>query len=97
MSLASLPPDLQHEAPKEKDYRVPGLQSVQTTTLFRVVYPELFIKPNKPVMAFGLMTITHCVAYIGYLHTQQENKKDIYEAIDSEGSRYTRQKTPKWD
>ncbi|XP_077161053.1 small integral membrane protein 8 [Paroedura picta] len=97
MSSASPPPDLQHEAPKEKDYRVPGLRSVRTTTLFRAVNPELFIKPNKPVMAFGLLTITLCVAYIGYLHAQQENKKDIYEAIDSEGNRETRRKISKWD
>ncbi|XP_054843140.1 small integral membrane protein 8 [Eublepharis macularius] len=97
MSSASPPPDLQHEAPKEKDYRVPGLRSARTTTLFRAVNPELFIKPNKPVMAFGLIAITLCVAYIGYLHAQQENKKDIYEAIDGEGNRNTRRKTSKWD
>nr|XP_028578765.1 small integral membrane protein 8 isoform X2 [Podarcis muralis]XP_028578766.1 small integral membrane protein 8 isoform X2 [Podarcis muralis]XP_028578767.1 small integral membrane protein 8 isoform X2 [Podarcis muralis] len=97
MTSAPQPPDLQHEAPKEKDYRTPGFRSVRTTTLFRAVNPELFIKPNKPVMAFGLVTITLCVAYIGYLHAQQENKKDLYEAIDSEGKRHMKRKTSKWD
>ncbi|KAH0622125.1 hypothetical protein JD844_024147 [Phrynosoma platyrhinos] len=90
-------PDLQQEAPKEKDYRVPGLRGARTTTLFRAVNPELFIKPNKTVMAFGLVTITLCVAYIGYLHAQQENKKDLYEAVDSEGNRQMKRKTSKWD
>lgn len=52
---------------------------------------------NKPVMAFGLIAITVCVAYLGYLHATIENKKDLYEAIDSEGSRYMRRKTSKWD
>ncbi|XP_019393258.1 PREDICTED: small integral membrane protein 8 isoform X2 [Crocodylus porosus] len=87
MPSASEPPSAPNEAPKERGCRSPGLRGVQTTTLFRAVNPELFIKPNKPVMAFGLITITLCVAYIGYLHTTQENKKDLYEAIDSEGTR----------
>ncbi|XP_075779967.1 small integral membrane protein 8 [Pelodiscus sinensis] len=97
MSSAPEPPDIKKEAPKEKDSRIPGLRGVRTTTLFRAVNPELFIKPNKPVMAFGLITITLCVAYIGYLHATQENKKDLYEAVDGEGARYMRRKTSKWD
>ncbi|KFW90685.1 Small integral membrane protein 8, partial [Phalacrocorax carbo] len=56
-----------------------------------------FFCQNKPVMAFGLVAVTLCVAYLGYLHATVENKKDLYEAIDSEGSRYMRRKTSKWD
>lgn len=56
-----------------------------------------FFGQNKPVMAFGLVAITLCVAYLGYLHATVENKKDLYEAVDSEGSRYMRRKTSKWD
>lgn len=56
-----------------------------------------FLWQNKPVMAFGLITLSLCVAYIGYLHATQENKKDLYEAIDSEGHSYMRRKTSKWD
>ncbi|XP_067416788.1 small integral membrane protein 8 [Emydura macquarii macquarii] len=97
MSSPPEPPNIKNEAPKEKDTRIPGFRGVRTTTLFRAVNPELFIKPNKPVMAFGLITITLCVAYIGYLHATQENKKDLCEAIDSEGARYMRRKTSKWD
>ncbi|XP_074847012.1 small integral membrane protein 8 [Carettochelys insculpta] len=97
MSSAPEPPNIKKEAPKEKESRIPGLRGVRTTTLFRAVNPELFIKPNKPVMAFGLITISLCVAYIGYLHATQENKKDLYEAVDSEGTRYMRRKTSKWD
>ncbi|KAM4771988.1 small integral membrane protein 8 [Rhinophrynus dorsalis] len=97
MSSPSEPPDVKGAAPKEKDFRNPGFRGVKTTTLFRAVNPELFIKPNKPVMAFGLVTITMCVAYIAYLHATEENKKEVYEAIDGEGTRYTRRKTSKWD
>ncbi|XP_063078834.1 small integral membrane protein 8 [Engraulis encrasicolus] len=82
---------------KESGYRTPGLRGAQTTTLFRAVNPELFIKPNKPVMAFGLVTISLCVGYIGYLHATKENDQELYEAVDSEGERYMRRKTSKWD
>ncbi|XP_064195991.1 small integral membrane protein 8 isoform X1 [Anguilla rostrata] len=85
------------EATKERSFRTPGLRGVQTTTLFRAVNPELFIKPNKPVMAFGLVTISLCVAYLGYLHATKENDQQLYEAVDSEGERYMRRKTSKWD
>uniref|UniRef100_H3CY50 Small integral membrane protein 8 n=2 Tax=Tetraodon nigroviridis TaxID=99883 RepID=H3CY50_TETNG len=81
----------------EKGYRNPGLRSVRTTTLFRAVNPELFIKPNKPVMAFGLVAITLCVGYLGYLHAMKDNDQQLYEAIDSDGERSTRRKSSKWD
>lgn len=52
---------------------------------------------NKPVMAFGLVTITLCVGYLGYMHAMKENDQQLYEAIDSEGERYMRRKSSKWD
>lgn len=52
---------------------------------------------NKPVMAFGLVTITLCVGYLGYMHATKENDLQLYEAIDSEGESYMRRKTSKWD
>ncbi|XP_076612606.1 small integral membrane protein 8 [Chaetodon auriga] len=85
------------ESARENGYRTPGLRGAKTTTLFRAVNPELFIKPNKPVMVFGLVTITLCVGYLGYLHAIKENDQQLYEAIDSEGERYMRRKTSKWD
>ncbi|XP_061609379.1 small integral membrane protein 8 isoform X1 [Phyllopteryx taeniolatus] len=87
----------------ETDYRTPGLKGAQTTTLFRAVNPELFIKPvrdashpNKPMMAFGLITITLCVGYLGYLHAMKANDQQLYEAIDGEGERLMRRKASKW-
>ncbi|MBN3301792.1 small integral membrane protein 8 isoform X2 [Amia ocellicauda] len=85
------------EPAAEKGYRTPGLRGVQTTSLFRAINPELFIKPNKPVMAFGLLTISLCVGYLGYLHATTENKQDLYEAVDSEGVSQMRRRTSKWD
>ncbi|XP_010790291.1 small integral membrane protein 8 [Notothenia coriiceps] len=85
------------ESPGEKGYRTPGLRATQTTTMFRAFNPELFIKPNKPVMAFGLVSITLCVGYLGYMHAMKENDQQLYEVIDSEGEKYMRRKTSKWD
>uniref|UniRef100_UPI00398EA1F1 small integral membrane protein 8 isoform X1 n=1 Tax=Pristiophorus japonicus TaxID=55135 RepID=UPI00398EA1F1 len=97
MSSSPDPADAKTEPPKSAGDKSPGLRGIRTTSLFRAVNPELFIKPNKPVMAFGLLTITLCVSYIAYLNATTENKKDLYEAIDSEGRRYKRQKTSKWE
>lgn len=33
------------EVPKEQGYKTPGLRGARTTTLFRAINPELFIKP----------------------------------------------------
>ncbi|XP_054473991.1 small integral membrane protein 8 [Anoplopoma fimbria] len=85
------------EAPRERGFRVPGLRGAKTTTLFRAFNPELFIKPNMPVMVFGLVTITLCVGYLGYMHAMKDNDQQLYEAIDSEGEKYMRRKTSKWD
>lgn len=48
-------------------------------------------------MAFGLLAITLCVGYLGYMHAMKENDQQLYEAIDSDGERYTRRKSSKWD
>lgn len=58
---------------------------------------RVVILQNKPVMAFGLVAITLCVGYLGYMHAMKENDQQLYEAIDSDGERYTRRKTSKWD
>ena len=47
MSSAPEPPAFKKELPKEKDLGNVGLRGVRTTTLFRAVNPELFIKPVR--------------------------------------------------
>ncbi|TNN38331.1 Small integral membrane protein 8 [Liparis tanakae] len=85
------------ESPGEKGFRAPGMRGVPSTALFRALNPELFMKPNIPVMAFGLISITLCVGYLGYMHATKENDDQLYEAIDAEGESYMRRKTSKWD
>ncbi|NP_001019604.2 small integral membrane protein 8 isoform 1 [Danio rerio] len=81
----------------EPAYRSPGLRGVRTTSLFRAVNPELFIRPNKPVMALGLLALSVCVGYLGYLHAIRDSDQQLYEAVDSDGETYMRRRTSRWD
>ncbi|CAH1257758.1 SMIM8 [Branchiostoma lanceolatum] len=84
--------------PSSTGARSPGFRHVQTTTLFRVVNPELFMRPNKVVMAFGLVTITGCIAYIAYLNASKENQRDqLYVNVSSDGTETVQRRRSKWD
>ena len=51
-------------------------------------------------MAFGLIAITGCVAYIAYLNAVKENRADelVYEQYRPDGStEWTKTKRSKWD
>lgn len=61
------------------------------------MFIHLFSPQNKPVMFFGLVTISLCVGYLGYLHAIRDRDQQLYEAIDSDGQTYMRRKTSKWD
>ncbi|KAG8444789.1 hypothetical protein GDO86_009817 [Hymenochirus boettgeri] len=58
-SNSSEPSNSKSGTPKE-EYRTPGLRGVRQTSLFRAVNPELFIKPNKPVMVLDFFQL-QCV------------------------------------
>lgn len=47
-----------NESLGERGYRDPGLRSVRTTTLFRAVNPELFIKPVRILVYTAPVTYT---------------------------------------
>lgn len=76
-----------------------GLRGINATTLFKVTNFELFVKPNKYVMGFGLLTVTGCVAYLAYLNAVSENKVEnqLYERYNSDGTKETSRKSSKWD
>eukprot|EP00058_Branchiostoma_floridae_P018300 XP_002603789.1 hypothetical protein BRAFLDRAFT_86619 [Branchiostoma floridae] len=90
-------PKPEAKPPSSAGPRSPGLRHVQTTTLFRVVNPELFMRPNKMVMAFGLVTITGCIAYLAYMNASKENQRDqLYVNVSSDGTETVQRRRSKW-
>ncbi|XP_054765958.1 small integral membrane protein 8-like [Lytechinus pictus] len=76
-----------------------GIRSIRSTSLFRAVNFELYAKPNKWVMGFGLAALTSCVVYIAYLNAQKENQRDrdMYEQYQADGTTIMRPRNSKWD
>jgi len=70
---------------------------VHSTSLFRALNFELFVKPNIVVMTIGVVSITACVAYIAYWNATAENRKGNYMALTEEGNLEKRQRASRWD
>lgn len=61
------------------------------TSAFKAINPELFIKPNRFTTVVGLIALSGCVAFMGYMHAMDENQKDFregtaYKAVDEDGN-----------
>ncbi|XP_013404838.1 small integral membrane protein 8 [Lingula anatina] len=83
--------------PATEGYQEPGWKNIKTTSVFRAVNFELFVKPNKVVMGLGLVAISGCVAYLAYMNAMAENKADMYRAVTEDGEERLQKKTSKWD
>ncbi|TRY87735.1 hypothetical protein DNTS_031802 [Danionella cerebrum] len=81
----------------EAGFRSPGLRGARTTSLFRAINPELFIRPNKPVMFLGVLSLSLCVGYLGYLHATSDPQQELYEAVHSDGETSMRRRSSRWD
>lgn len=69
------------------------LEFMSTTVIILI-----FSWQNKYVMAFGLLAITGCVAYIAYMNAETQNRKEAtYVAITDDGSEKTTVRKSKWD
>lgn len=73
-----------------------GLRSLQSTTLFKTINFELFIKPNQWVMALGLVSIIGCSGYIFYMRKKYEDSGH-YIAIEADGKQRFKKKVSKWE
>lgn len=72
-----------------------GLRSLRSTSLFRAVNFELYIKPNKTVMILGLVAMLGCSGYIFYMNSGE--KKNNYQAMmKSDDTVVFVRKTSKW-
>ncbi|BFZ01525.1 hypothetical protein BsWGS_04564 [Bradybaena similaris] len=73
-----------------------GWATMGSTTAFRAINFELFMKPNKYVMAVGVLAFTGCLSYIVYMNVTDDKRKDSYVTLDEDGGLTVRQKTSRW-
>ncbi|RUS86766.1 hypothetical protein EGW08_005489 [Elysia chlorotica] len=74
-----------------------GWASMPSTTAFRAINFELFVKPNKFVMAFGAIAFTTCISYIVYMNMTDDKKKTTYVTLDEDGGTTVRPRPSRWD
>jgi len=75
----------------------PGWATERSTGPFRAINFELFVKPNKIVMGFGIAAFTGCISYIFFMNLTDDKKKSTYVTLDEDGGMTTRPKTSRWD
>ncbi|KAG7165517.1 small integral membrane protein 8-like [Homarus americanus] len=73
-----------------------GIKSIRTTSVFKAINFELYVKPNLAVMSFGVVAIICSGAYLAYMKSQQRESK-TYVAIAEDGTQSLTQKKSKWD
>ncbi|XP_068240575.1 small integral membrane protein 8 [Palaemon carinicauda] len=73
-----------------------GIRSVRTTSVFKAVNFELYVKPNLAVMAFGVVAILCSTGYLAYMKLQHRESKS-YVAIAEDDTQHLYQKRSKWD
>ncbi|KAG7190029.1 hypothetical protein KM043_006179 [Ampulex compressa] len=72
-----------------------GLRSLKSTMLFRAVNYELYVKPNKVIMAFGVIAMLGCTAYLLYMNRDRSTVQ-YYSTVQPDGSIALQKKTSKW-
>lgn len=72
-----------------------GIRAVRTTGVFRTLNFELYAKPNKYVMIFGVLAISGCFGYLSWLRATWK-EKNLYTAMDENEQLVLRQKKSKW-
>ncbi|KAH9388567.1 protein of unknown function (DUF4500) [Tyrophagus putrescentiae] len=76
-----------------------GIRSMDTTSLFRITNFELYVKPNKFIMAFGLVAATACFGYLYYWnHSQRTNPNSpTYVAVNEDDTLTIRKRSSRWN
>ncbi|ESN99821.1 hypothetical protein HELRODRAFT_83983 [Helobdella robusta] len=75
----------------------PSLPQPTSTSLFRALNFELFVKPNKLVMAAGVLAFSSCLGYIIYWRATGQHKLDTYMALNEKGELEKTIRTSRWD
>lgn len=72
-----------------------GLRSLRSTTLFRAINFELYAKPNKAVMIFGVVTMLACSGYLFYMSSNTK-RNDYHAVIKSDDTVTLIKKSSRW-
>ncbi|KAK3599408.1 hypothetical protein CHS0354_036425 [Potamilus streckersoni] len=70
-----------------------GWSKMKSTSLFRALNFELYIKPNKHVISFGIAALIGCVAYIAYMNFTADKRVNTYIAMNPDGTLTRRVRT----
>ncbi|XP_040583806.1 small integral membrane protein 8 [Lepeophtheirus salmonis] len=87
---------LKKETPFESSQSGEGIKSLKTSGVFRTLNFELYVRPNKMVMAFGVIAISFCGCYMGYMRYYWK-KEQVYTALNDSDELILRKKSSHWD
>ena len=73
-----------------------GIRSLETSGVFRTLNFELYARPNKWVMGFGLLAITGSACYLAWMRSQHTSQ-GLVTALDDNDQLYLTKKRNKWD
>jgi len=72
-----------------------GIRSMQTSGIFRTFNFELYAKPNKYMMAFGVIAFSGCIGYLSWMKATHK-KNNLYTALDENEDLVLREKKSRW-
>ena len=84
------------EKPKIENQAGEGIRSLKTSGVFRAVNFELYARPNKHMMTFGICAFTFCVGYMIYMK-ESWRKEKVYTVINDKDELVMTKKKSRWD
>nr|ACO11720.1 C6orf162 homolog [Caligus rogercresseyi] len=84
------------ELPTPQNIEGDGIKSLKTSRVFRTLNFELYVRPNKMIMACGVIAITCCTGYLGYMQYYCA-KEQVYTAMNDSDELVLRKKSSHWD
>ena len=73
-----------------------GIRNLKTSNVFRAVNFELYAKPNKYMMTFGICAFSFCVGYMIYMK-ESWRKERVYTVINDKDELIMTKKRSRWD
>ncbi|KAK7109127.1 small integral membrane protein 8-like [Littorina saxatilis] len=77
--------------------KAPGWAKMESTSAFRAINFELFVKPNKVVMAVGVSAFLGSLGYILYMNLTDDKSKPTYVTLDADDGFSSRPRVSRWE